>query len=74
MNEFFIGMIVSLVVVGAMWIWLKAKRSKTGQEIHVFSSIEKLRAIGQLSVYKVLTKERSSLKPITHGANSARAI
>lgn len=57
MNEFFIGMIVSLVVVGAMWIWLKAKRSKTGQEIHVFSSIEKLRAIGQLSVYKVLTKE-----------------
>ncbi|MEE9367988.1 MAG: DUF4230 domain-containing protein [Pontiella sp.] len=57
MNEFFIGMIVSLLVVGALWIWLKMKRNKPAQEIRIFSSIEKLRAIGQLSVYKVLTKE-----------------
>ena len=57
MNEFFIGVVSSLVAVGALWIWLKAKRNKPAQEIKVFSSIEKLRAIGQLSVYKVLTKE-----------------
>jgi hypothetical protein len=57
MNDFMIGMVVALVVVGAVWIWLKMKRSKPAAEIRVFSSIEKLRAIGQLSVYKVLTKE-----------------
>jgi len=57
MNEFLIGIVVALVVVGAVWFWLKLKRSKPAKEIHVFSSIEQLRAIGQLSVYKVLTKE-----------------
>lgn len=57
MNGFLIGMVVTLVAVGAMWMWIKAKRNKSATEIRVFSSIEKLRAIGQLSVYKVLTKE-----------------
>ncbi len=57
MNDFLIGMIAALVAVGALWIWLKVKKNKSAQEIRVFSSIEKLRAIGQLSVYKVLTKE-----------------
>ncbi len=57
MNEFLIGMVVTLVLVAALWIWLKAKRNKSVKEVLVFSSIEKLRAIGQLSAYKVLTKE-----------------
>ena len=57
MNEFFIGIVVALVVVGALWFWVKLKRNKSAQEIRVFSSIEQLRAIGQLSVYKVMTKE-----------------
>lgn len=57
MNEFFIGIAVALVVVGVLWFWLKLKRSKPAKEIRVFSSIEQLRAIGQLSVYKVMTKE-----------------
>lgn len=57
MNDFLVGMVAALVAVGALWVWLKAKRNKPAQEIRVFSSIEKLRAIGQLSVYKVLTKE-----------------
>lgn len=57
MTEFLIGMIVMLVLVGALWVWLKAKKNKPAQEIRVFSSIEQLKAIGQLSVYKVLTKE-----------------
>ena len=57
MNEFFIGIIVTLVLVGILWFWLKLKRNKSVKEIRVFSSIEQLRAIGQLSVYKVMTKE-----------------
>ncbi|MCF7816882.1 MAG: DUF4230 domain-containing protein [Kiritimatiellales bacterium] len=57
MNEFFIGIVVALVVVGVLWFWLKLKRNKPAKEIRVFSSIEQLRAIGQLSVYKVMTKE-----------------
>ena len=57
MSEFFIGIIVALVVVGALWFWLKLKRNKPAKEVRVFSSIEQLRAIGQLSVYKVMTKE-----------------
>ncbi len=57
MNEFFIGIAVALVAVGGLWLWLKLKRNKPAKEILVFSSIEQLRAIGQLSVYKVMTKE-----------------
>ena len=57
MNGFLIGMAATLVAVGAMWVWIRAKRNKSATEIRVFSSIEKLRAIGQLSVYKVLTKD-----------------
>lgn len=57
MNEFFIGIVVTLVVVGVLWFWLKLKKNQPAQEIRVFSSIEQLRAIGQLSAYKVMTKE-----------------
>ncbi len=57
MNGFFIGIIVALVVVGGLWFWLKLKRNKSAKEPRIFSSIEQLRAIGQLSVYKVMTKE-----------------
>ncbi len=57
MNEFFIGMIGTLVIGGGVWFWLKLKRNKSVKEILVFSSIEQLRAIGQLSAYKVMTKE-----------------
>jgi hypothetical protein len=57
MDEFFIGMVVALVVVGGLWLWLKLKRNKPAKQTRIFSSIERLRAIGQLSVYKVMTKE-----------------
>jgi hypothetical protein len=57
MNEFFIGIVVALVVVGAVWFWLKLKKNKPAGEVRIFSSIEQLRAIGQLSVYKIMTKE-----------------
>ena len=57
MNDFLIGIVVALVVVGGLWLWLKLKRNKPAKETLIFSSIERLRAIGQLSVYKVMTKE-----------------
>jgi len=57
METFFVGIIVALVVVGGLWFWLKLKRNKPAKETRIFSSIEQLRAIGQLSVYKVMTKE-----------------
>ncbi len=56
MNEFLIGMLVALIIGIVVWIALMKKR-KPGKELRVFSSIEQLRSIGQLSVYKVLTKE-----------------
>ncbi len=57
MNGFFMGVGVALMVVGILWFWLKLKKNKPVQEIRIFSSIEHLRAIGQLSAYKVMTKE-----------------
>jgi len=57
MNEFTIGIVVALVAVGALWLWFKSRSKKTVKEVRIFSSIEQLKAIGQLSVYKVLTKE-----------------
>ena len=57
MNDFFVGVVVALVVFGGLWIWLKLKKNKSVKDVRIFSSIEQLRAIGQLSVYKVMTKE-----------------
>ena len=57
MDSFFIGIVVALVGIGGLWLWLKLKRNKPAKETLIFSSIEQLRAIGQLSVYKVMTKE-----------------
>ncbi len=57
MTEFFIGMLVMLFLAAGLWVWGRNRRTKSAQEIRAFSSIERLKAIGQLSVYKVLTKE-----------------
>jgi hypothetical protein len=57
MSEFLMGMVVMLVVAGGLWVWMKLKKNKPAKEIRIFSSIEQLRSIGQLSVYKVMTKE-----------------
>jgi len=57
MNSFFTGMALMAVVLAGLWFWLKLKKNKPAAEIRVFSTIEQLRAIGQLSVYKVMTKE-----------------
>lgn len=57
MNNFMAGAVVAVVVCAVLFVWLRLKKGKSVKETHVFSSIEQLRAIGQLSVYKVMTKE-----------------
>jgi hypothetical protein len=57
MNSFLTGMAVMAVVLAGVWLWLKLKKNKPATEIRIFSTLEKLRAIGELSVYKVMTKE-----------------
>ncbi|QBG47276.1 DUF4230 domain-containing protein [Verrucomicrobia bacterium S94] len=57
MTEFFIGMAVMLILAAALWIWSRTRKKVPAKEVRIFSSIEQLKAIGQLSVYKVLTKE-----------------
>lgn len=57
MNEFFIGMLSAAIIGVVVWFWVIRKRKTPSGGTQVFSSIEQLRSIGQLSVYKVLTKE-----------------
>lgn len=57
MNEFLAGVVLAVVVGLALFFWLKKKKGRPAQETRIFSSIERLRSIGQLSVYKVMTKE-----------------
>jgi hypothetical protein len=50
---------MAVMAAGAagIWLWLKLKTNKPAKEIRILSTIEQLRAIGQLSAYKVMTKE-----------------
>jgi hypothetical protein len=55
MTEFFIGMIFLMIVL--VIILFKFKKGGSAKGTKIFSSIEQLRAIGELSAYKVMTKE-----------------
>lgn len=57
MQETFIGLGLGLVLAGGIWLAIKLRKNKPAGETRIFSSIERLKAIGQLSVYKVMTKE-----------------
>ena len=57
MNEFLAGMVLTVVVGLVLFFWLRKAKSRPAKETRIFSSIERLRAIGQLSAYKVMTKE-----------------
>lgn len=74
MVEFFTGLIVALVLVCILWIWLRLRKGRSSREIQVLSSIEQMRAIGQLSVYKVLTKEIVTETDHTWGEVGARYL
>lgn len=55
MSSFFAGLAV--MAIGGVWLFFKLKKNKPAAELRIFSTIEQFRAIGQLSVYKVMTKE-----------------
>ena len=57
MNEFLAGVVLAVVIGMVLFFWLRKKKGRPAKETQIFSSIERLRAIGQLSVYKVMTKE-----------------
>ena len=57
MNEFLAGVVLAVVVGLVLFFWLRKKKARPAKETRIFSSIERLRAIGQLSAYKVMTKE-----------------
>jgi len=56
-EKFLFGVVAAVAAMGALWLWRKRRPGRPAREALVFSSIERLRAIGRLSVYKVLTKE-----------------
>ncbi|MBN2163461.1 MAG: DUF4230 domain-containing protein [Pontiellaceae bacterium] len=57
MDAFLFGVVVAVVLMGVVWFVLRFRKQDRPANVQVFSSIEQLRSIGQLSVYKVLTKE-----------------
>lgn len=54
-----IGFVVALIVAGlGILLWRQRRKPESsGDKISIHASIQKLKAIGQLSVFKVLTKE-----------------
>jgi hypothetical protein len=61
MDSFLIGAVAGLVVALSISLLMlgimRKSKSKAGPQIQAFLSIEDLRSIGELSVFKVLTKE-----------------
>jgi len=50
-------LVLAGIIVGVLLILLRRKKSKTTSEITIFSTIQQLKTIGQLSVFKAVTKE-----------------
>jgi Protein of unknown function (DUF4230) len=51
-----LGLIICLVLGAAIGWWF-TRNKKSASQTHIYSSIEELRAIGKLSVFKAITKE-----------------
>ena len=57
MTDWLIGLL-SGVVVGAAGVWaLRRRKATSAPAVQVHASVEELRALGELSVFKVMTKE-----------------
>ena len=53
-----IGFLFALVIVSVLNFYIKKRRTrKNAREMNVQSSIQDMKAIGELSVFKVITKE-----------------
>lgn len=74
MNGFLIGVGVTLVLGVMGWFLVKLMSNKSVQQTSIFSSIERFRAIGQLSVYKVMTKEIVTESDHTWGEFGSRYL
>lgn len=56
----FLSNVLALIIcllIGASFGWWFSRRSKKHNQTQIYSSIEELRAIGKLSVFKAITKE-----------------
>lgn len=68
---FLIGFIACLALVLATVLLLKRRR-KTEPQVRIFSSIEEMKAIGELHVFKVVTKEIVTEKNHVFGAGGSK--
>ncbi|MBC8478385.1 MAG: DUF4230 domain-containing protein [Candidatus Delongbacteria bacterium] len=57
MIEFFIGILLGLMIGVGFWMFRRSHRGKGGPVLDTHSFIQELRSIGELRVFKVLTKE-----------------
>jgi hypothetical protein len=51
-----VGVVLAAVLAGGAWL-IARRRRRRRPEVHVHTSIEELRSVGELSVFKVITKE-----------------
>jgi hypothetical protein len=70
----FLGAVLALAAIGITWLAWRVRKKTPARDIRIFSSIERLRAIGQLSVYKVMTKEIVTETDHTWGEVGARYL
>jgi len=56
-NSMIIGALLVAAFFGGVWLSAKVRKKKSPATVSVFSSIEQMRSIGILSVFKVITKE-----------------
>ena len=52
-----IGALASALLFGLLWLKLRGRKKGASAETQILSTIDQMRAIGQLSVFKVITKE-----------------
>ena len=59
MDGFLIGAIAGVVVTTGLVLMIKnrGRKGKRGPETHIHASIEELRSVGELVVFKMITKE-----------------
>ena len=56
MVEFLAGFGVSLALVVSLWM-IKPKRAHSARSVNLYTSIDEIRSVGELVVYKVKAKE-----------------
>lgn len=57
MNDFFLTLALLLILAAVVFYGLSALRRKPASKVTIHSSLQHLRSIGQLSAFKVITKE-----------------